>query len=98
MYFTRNYYGIFHDNFWQNIKSFSKEKSSLTIHTKLDRNSQKLTVWDGGPAQWSDDGQPHWSDGGPMGWKNDQCGHRLRTDGVSGDGGGDVVHTLSFEF
>ena len=68
------------------------------IHTKPDRNSQKLTVWDGGPAHWSDGVLPHWSDGGPMGWKNDQCGHRLRTDGVSGDGGGDVVHTLSFEF
>ena len=88
---------MFTNNLCQNSKSFVKDNSKLRIHTKPDRNSQKLTVWDGGPAHWSDGGLPHWSDGGPMGWKNDQCGHRLRTDGVSGDGG-DVVHTLSFEF
>ena len=47
MYFTRNYYEIFHDNFWQNIKSFSNQNSKLRIHSKPDRNQSKLTVWNG---------------------------------------------------
>ena len=38
---------IFHDNFWQNIKSFSKQNSKLRIHSKLDRNQSKLTVCNG---------------------------------------------------
>ena len=41
---------IFHNNFWQNIKSFSKQNSKLRIHSKPDRNQSKLTVW-----QWLED-------------------------------------------
>ena len=35
---------IFHNNFWWNIKSFSKKNSKLRIHSKPDRNQSKLTV------------------------------------------------------
>ena len=35
---------IFHNNFWWNIKSFSKQNSKLRIHSKPDRNQSKLTV------------------------------------------------------
>ena len=35
---------IFHNNFWLNIKSFSKQNSQLRIHSKSDRNQSKLTV------------------------------------------------------
>ena len=35
---------IFHDNFWQNIKSFRKQNSQLRIHSNPDRNQSKLTV------------------------------------------------------
>ena len=35
---------IFYNNFWWNIKSFSKQNSKLRIHSKLDRNKSKLTV------------------------------------------------------
>ena len=34
---------IFHNTFWLNIKSFSKQKFKLRIHSKLDYQS-KLTV------------------------------------------------------
>ena len=35
---------IFHNNFWQNVKSFSKQNSKLRIHSKPERNQSKLTV------------------------------------------------------
>ena len=35
---------IFDNNFWQNIKSFSKQNSKWRIHSKPDRNQSKLTV------------------------------------------------------
>ena len=38
---------IFHNNFWQNIKSFSKQNSKLILHSKPDRNQSKLTVCNG---------------------------------------------------
>ena len=39
---------IFHNNFLQNVKSFSKQNSKLRIHSKPDRNQLKLTVCTGG--------------------------------------------------
>ena len=38
---------IFHNNFWWNIKSFSKQNTKLRIHSKPDRNQWKLTVCNG---------------------------------------------------
>ena len=38
---------IFHNNFWWNIKSFSKQNSKLRIHSKPDRNQSKLTMCTG---------------------------------------------------
>ena len=38
---------IFHNHFWWNIKSFSKQNSKLRIHSKPDRNQSKLTVCSG---------------------------------------------------
>ena len=35
---------IFHNNFWKNIKNFSKQNSKLRIHSKPDRYKSKLTV------------------------------------------------------
>ena len=35
---------IFFNNFWQSIKSVSKQNSKLIIHSKADRNQSKLTV------------------------------------------------------
>ena len=35
---------IFFNNFWQSIKSVSKQNSKLIIHSKTDRNQSKLTV------------------------------------------------------
>ena len=35
---------IFYNNFWYNIKSFSKQNSKMIIHSKPDRNQSKLTV------------------------------------------------------
>jgi hypothetical protein len=35
---------IIHNNFLQNIRSFSKQISKLRIHSKPDRNQSKLTV------------------------------------------------------
>ena len=29
---------IFHNNFWYNVKSFSKQNSKLRIHSKPDKN------------------------------------------------------------
>ena len=36
---------IFHYHFWWTIKSFSQQNSKLRIHSELDRNQSKLTVW-----------------------------------------------------
>ena len=38
---------IFHNNFWLNVKSFSKQNCKLRIHSKLDRNQSKLSVCTG---------------------------------------------------
>ena len=38
---------IFYNNFWLNIKSFSKQNSKLRIYSKPDRNQSKLTVCSG---------------------------------------------------
>ena len=35
---------IFHNNFWQDIKSFCKQNSKLRIHSRPDRNQSKLSV------------------------------------------------------
>ena len=35
---------ISYNNFWYNVKSFSKQNSKLRIHSQLDRNQSKLTV------------------------------------------------------
>ena len=36
---------IFYNNFFQNIKNFSKQNSKLIIHSIPDRNQSKLIVW-----------------------------------------------------
>ena len=35
---------VFHNNFWKNIKSFSKQNSNLRIYSKPDRNQSLLTM------------------------------------------------------